>query len=746
MNHSLPTDGISNPETTSGSSPQTPNTSENTSQIQPNSALDNDDESLANNELDTELTHEVENAPSEMIKPENITEVADSSEEELVIEGAQADAQQEISASNETTVLSETPQRIGQETPESEESPVVQSIQEETAVIAELAEPVAMAETVAIINNTVDEHIADDEESNEEIGDELVPIKAFDELSRAELLEELQNIYAVEQVEPKKFEFRQIREAYSKVKEEETRQKRAKYLENEGDPESFEVQNDEIDAKFYELVTLFNDKRKEQKRQKELELQRNLKRKHEILNELKHLMEQTENISASFDQLHKLQAEWREIGLVPSAEVDELWKIYHHHINNFYDVIKINKELRELDHKKNLQLKTELCEKAEALLLEESIRKSLDDYKSLQDQWKDIGPTGKDFSEEVWERFKRAGDQLFDRRRAYMQEQESGYADNLAAKTQICEKSEELINLLPLSSHQKWQEASDQLAILMENWKTIGFASRKDNELIWKRFKQTRDQFYEAKEEFYKNLRQAQQHNYKVKVDLCMEAEALRENTEWKKSSERLKDLQEQWKKSGPVAKKHSDKLWNRFRKACDAFFENRNKHFAGMNEEQDENLKQKQALIEQVIAFEQTGSPEEILDSLKNFQSTWMEIGHVPFKEKEKIQKAFRTAIDAQFSKFKAASGETRRQVFKVQAQSMASSGGKEKVNSQKTFLQDKIRKLQSEVQVWENNIGFFGASKAADEMKRDIEKKISKAKQEIAQMLEQISILKEL
>ena len=506
--------------------------------------------------------------------------------------------------------------------------------------------------------------------------------------------------------------------------------------------------HDDTDEAFDEAVKAFVEKRNDLRKQKEKELADNLKKKLEILDELKKMMENTENIPASFDRLHELQANWRNIGLVPAGHVDELWKNYHHHINNFYEVIKINKELRELDQKKNLELKTALCVKAEELLMEESIRKSLDDYKSFQDQWKDIGQVAREQSEVIWERFRSAGDKLFDRRRQYIQGQESTFNENLSLKTAVCERAEVILAEVPFKSHQHWQEASEKMAAALEDWKKIGFASRKDNEAIWQRFKTARDSFYETKEEFYKNLRNTQNQNYKLKVDLCMEAESLKESNDWKKTGERLRVLQEEWKKVGPVAKKHSDKLWTRFRKACDVFYENRNQHFAGMNSEQDENLTKKQELVVAISAFEQSDDNNANFEALKAFQAQWMEIGHVPMKEKDAVHKAFRTAIDAQFAKLKAGNAESRRQVFRNQVSNISSNPhGKDKLHQQKNVVQDKIRRLQTEVQTLENNIGFFAnsKSKAADDMRKDIERKISKAKEEIGALYDQLNILKE-
>jgi len=605
------------------------------------------------------------------------------------------------------------------------------------------APEVAENQPVAI---TTDETEQETTEETQEEMDELQAPVAFHELSRPELLAELNTILEAENTDLVKHKFISVREAYYRVKEEETTTKRSKFIENGGESSEFETQKDDTDLQFEQKVKVFQEKRAAYRKQKEQELQDNLQKKNEILRELKQLMADTGNVQASFNRLHELQAQWRSVGLVPSAHIDELWKNYHHHINNFHEVIKINNELRELDQKRNLELKTELCIKAERLLLEPSIRKSLDDYKTLQEQWKEIGPASREQNEVIWERFRAAGDKLFDRRRTFILEQEREFSENLQAKNKVIEQTEDFMAGLPFGNHQAWMDGSEKMASLLTEWKNTGFAGRKDNEPAWNRFKQLRDRFYQAKEEFYKSLRESQAHHYKVKVDLCMEAESLKDSTDWKKAGERMRELQEQWKKAGPVSKKHAEKLWQRFRNACDAFFNHRKEFFSDMNQSQEENLKRKRDLVERIEKFEQGGDGQANFEALKAFQAEWLEIGHVPIKEKDKLQKDFRSAIDKQFARLKAENADARRQLFRAQVQNLRQQpGGKDKMSHQKIGLQEKIRKIHAEIQTWENNIGFLGRSKAADQLKLEIQKKIEKARHEISGLQDQLRILKE-
>ncbi len=672
----------------------------------------------------------------EPIQPVEAGVSDESKEEDATFEAATTDSG-EFADKAIPTPLAETPETLVTE------SDLVAIVPAELAKVEEVVSNEAEQNEINPDEET--QSNAADPESGSEALEQMV---AYNELSREELVNSLKELAGLSDLDSRKASFNAIRDAYRKAKEDEIVAKKSKFIEHGGIPEEFEVLRDDTDQLFDEQVKNFIERRNEQRRQKERELNSNLKQKQEILAELKKLLEDTQNISASFDRLHELQNQWRNIGLVPSVYVDELWKNYHHHINNFYEIIKINKELRELDQKKNLDLKTELCVRAEALLLNDSISKSLDEYTNLQSQWKEIGQVARELSEVIWERFRSAGDKLFDRRREYIQGQEAAFSENLAKKIAVCERVEVIVGEMPFKTHQHWQEASEKMAATLEDWKKIGFASRKDNEVVWERFKRSRDAFYASKEEFYKSLRDTQNQNYKQKVDLCMEAETLKESSEWKKAGDRLRELQDLWKKTGPVSKKHSDKLWQRFRKACDTFYENRNQHFSGMNSEQDENLRKKQELLARIEAFESGEDLNANFESLKAFQAEWIEIGHVPLKEKDSLNKRYRAAIDKQFAKIKTGNAEMRRQVFRNQVNNLsAKPEGKDKLFQQKNVVQDKIKRMQTELQTLENNIGFLAnsKSKAADDMRRDIERKIGKVKEEIGSLHDQLKILKE-
>lgn len=609
----------------------------------------------------------------------------------------------------------------------------------------EVKAPEVKEEVPEVTDEAADE---DDDEHTDEEDEDLEDQIAWDELNREELKDKLEECLQAPEAKDVRGKVNKIRDAYRKVKDEEIKIKKERYLENGGVLEDFETPFDEVDEAFHASNKKFRELRAKIRKDKEKELETNLRLREGLIEELKSLFDDTSEIPKRFEKLHDIEKNWRAIGHVPQLRAEELWSNFRFHRQNFYDLVHINQELRDLDHRKNLDLKTDLCEKAEALFSNESIKESLDTYKQLHDEWKQIGHVAKDVNETIWERFTKAGDRLYERRREYVESQQEVYAANLEKKKAIIAKTKELISQMPFDIHSKWQEATEAFAELMEEWKMAGFASRKENEEVWEEFKSIRSEFYNSKENFYKDLRNAQNENYKAKVDLCMRAEELKESTDWKKTADTLKELQEEWKKSGPVAKKHSDKLWKRFRTACDEFFNHRKEHFAEVNGDQEENLKNKEALIEKIKAYEHSEDGNETFEALREFQNEWISIGHVPIKQKEKIQKEYRSAIDAQFAKLKQASAETRRDAFKAQVQNISSDkGGKSKLQHQKNVVQDKIKRLQSDVQTLENNIGFFGnsKSKAAEDMKRDIQKKIAKAKEEIGQLYDQLKILKD-
>ena len=699
-------------------------------------------------ETDSNQTEE----KSEKIEAENPILEADlssDSDEEISAENeAQEDLSEKVSAEMEEIV-----ETIDNSNQEDITEPILNDVAPETQAEHEAESnsekendnSVEVAKPVEITKETTEVEDADDHEESV-VDEELVHHVAYNELSRPELLDLMKELAHQDDLSLVKVKFQQIKEAYILVRKEEQQLKKARFLENGGEDDDFEFVRDQTDEQFDALVKAFQERRNEHRKLKERELVQNLTTKQEILEGLRKLIESNKANKQSFDKLHELQDKWRTTGKVAPAESQRLWENYKFLVDKFFEVIKLNNELRELDFKRNLEIKTKLCENAEELLIEASLNRALDHYKSLMDQWKDVGLVAKEHAEVIWERFKRVGDELHERRKEILDVKNKQSDEVLAAKTALCEKAEEMVSQIAAKNHNEWQELSNQFNLLLDEWKKAGFASKAENEKVWERFKQTRNAFFDAKEIFYKELRKVQTDNYKLKNELCMEAEALRDSTEWKASAERLRALQEIWKNTGPISKKHSDKLWSRFRTACDAFFETRKKHFSGQDNEQQENLRLKQVLIEEITTFVHLEDAQATIETLKEFQNRYTNIGFVPIKQKEQVYQEYKKAIDKQFDKLRAAGQEVRKQMFKSQINHIAQSKeARPMMNAKKNEILERIKKIQSDVSVLENNIGFLAKSKGADALKKEVEQKIDKSRKDIQNLRDQLSIINE-
>lgn len=727
------------PENTVNSeTPSSENVNNQTDETQNAPSIDEKLETSAQiNSAETEIE-----ATSEVIQNEKTSDliaedVSDLNEDKSA--ESKEDVQEEIINEQEVEAIETTP-----ETEEKTEELVLEEKAEIQAEISQVAkEEVAVSSKNEEISLDVEEH---DDHEDAHTDEELVQHVAYNELSRPELLELMKELAQQDDLGLVKVKFQQIKEAYILVRREESTYKKARFLENGGEEEEFEFLRDQTDEQFDALVKAFQERRNEHRKLKERELVDNLKAKQEILEGLRLLIESNKANKQSFDKLHELQDKWRSTGKVAPAESQRLWENYKFLVDKFFEIIKLNNELRELDFKRNLEIKTKLCDNAEELLLEPSLNRALDHFKSLMDQWKDVGLVAKEHADVIWERFKRVGDQLHERKKEILETKNKQSEEVLAVKNALCEKAEEMVSQIAAKNHNEWQDLSNQFNALLDEWKKAGFASKAENEKIWERFKQTRNAFFDAKENFYKELRRVQTENYKAKNELCMEAEALRDSSEWKASAERLKALQELWKNTGPISKKHSDKLWNRFRAACDAFFENRKTHFSGQDNEQQENLRLKQVLIEEINAFVHLEDAQATIEALKAFQNRYTNIGFVPIKQKEQVYKDYKKAIDQQFDKLRAAGQEVRKQVFKSQIDHIAQSkDGRPMMNAKKTEILERIKKIQSDVSVLENNIGFLAKSKGADALKKEVEQKIEKSRKDIQNLRDQLSIINE-
>ena len=533
----------------------------------------------------------------------------------------------------------------------------------------------------------------------------------------------------------KGFFYRRNKAAFEKL--------RQKFLEEGGNIEDFKAPDDPLEAKMRTLLSRYRGRKSEYSRQIEVEKRENLRKKYEIIDQIKDLVNREESINKTFQEFRDLQAEWHAVGMVPQSALKNLWETYNHNVELFYDYIKINKELRDLDFRKNLEKKILLCEKAEQLLKDNN---ALAAFRKLQDyhqQWRETGPVPRESREEVWERFREATSQINKRHHEHYEGQKEDQKKNLEAKRLLCERIDE-INNLKISSFREWEDKAKVVIALQQEWRTIGFAPRKQNNTIYQRFREACDLFFQNKRNFYAENKEVQQENLQKKIALCESAEALQDSTDWKATSEELIKLQKEWKAIGTVPRKHSDKVWKRFRKACDHFFSKKAEHFSGSDKSFEENLKLKESLIRKVEEFEQGGNPEEALVRLNEMQKEWNEIGFVPFKKKDEITTRFREAINRQFDKLKMDDEEKAIFKYRTRLEGLKENPrASRKVRSERDKFMARIKQLESDITLWENNIGFFSKSASAEALIQDVQNKIDDAKNTILLLEEKIRII---
>ena len=474
-----------------------------------------------------------------------------------------------------------------------------------------------------------------------------------------------------------------------------------------------------IEEGFKEVYSQYKRERAVYNEKMEQERKQNLELKKQVIEDLKALIEKQEDVNATFPAFREIQNRWREIGPVPASDVADINKTYSLYVEQFYDLVKINRELRDEDFRRNLEVKQQFCEKAEALAGEKNIVEAFRELQKLHEQWKEYGPVAKEFREDIWNRFKAATAVINRAYQAHYMELKAKQEENLAAKTVLCEKAE-AIAATDVTASNDWNRLSHEVEQLQQEWRKIGFASRKSNQKIYDRFKAACDSFFVKKRAFYTEYKDNLKANLQKKIALCEAAEALKTSTDWKKTAQQLQDLQKQWKEIGAVPYRNSDEVWKRFRAACDEFFAERDKNAKPENDFY-RNLKIKRTIIREITEYELKGNQEDA-SALKDFQTRWNETGFVPYKEKDKVNAEYKEAVKAKFG----AAAEGRQ--------------SRKPARSEKEILIDKFNRLQQDIATYENNIGFFAAGKGAESMISAMRKKIDAAKDELSALAEKI------
>ena len=562
-------------------------------------------------------------------------------------------------------------------------------------------------------------------------------------LSKAEILEKLKQL-AADVENAKKAEIDSLKQAFYKLHNAEQEAAKQQFIEKGGAAEEFVPQHDSAEDEFKKAMSVIKEKRNELAAEQEKQKELNYQVKLSIIEELKELTESPDDANKNFTEFKKLQQQWNEVTLVPQAKVNELWKNYQLYVEKFYDLLKLNNEFREYDFKKNLEIKTHLCEAAEKLADEPDVISAFHQLQKLHAEFRDTGPVAKELREEIWARFKAASTVVNRHHQQHFEAQKEVERNNLDQKTVICEIIEG-IDYAELTSFAAWDNKTQEVIALQNKWKTIGYAPQKMNVKIFERFRKACDEFFHKKSEFFKQLKENMSENLEKKRALCEKAEALKDSTDWKATSEVLVKLQKEWKTIGPVAKKHSDAIWKRFITACDYFFEQKNKATSSQRTLEQENLEKKKSILEKLAAISEDTDSEEATQQVRDLMKEWNGIGHVPIKDKDKIYKQYRNLVDSLFERFNISASNKKLSNFKSSINAIQE-GNPQALYREREKLVRIAENLKNELLTYENNLGFLNASsKKGNSLLTELNRKVEKLKSDIELMKEKIKVIDE-
>lgn len=623
---------------------------------------------------------------------------------------------------------------------------------EENGKLEETKAPETTPENTAeevVTNETPDAEVAAEETSEAEVktdgvaaGEEAVATTG--KLSKEEILEKLTGLVGAA-ADATRNEVEALKQAYYKIHRSEVDELKKAFLTAGGEEKDFVAPEDETESKIKELLNVYKEKRAAILAEEERVKAANYALKLQLIDQLKALTESQEDFNKLYNDFKDIQQRWKEVKAVPQEHVSELWKNYQIYSEKFYDIIKINNQFRDYDFKKNLEMKTALCETVEKLQTEPDVISAFHQLQKLHQQWREIGPVAKELREDLWSRFKAASTIINKRHQEHFEGLKAKEQENLEAKTAICEQIEN-IDFPALKSFKDWEEKNKEVIALQDKWKTIGFAPKKSNVKIFERFRAACDVYFNRKSEFYKNIKDEMEKNLELKKVLCEKAEALKDSTDWKSTTEKMIALQKEWKTIGSVARKHSDAVWKRFISACDYFFEQKNKNASSQKSVEQTNLAAKKALIEKINTIDEADH-DEALAALKGYMTEWNTIGHVPFKEKDKIYKEYHEAVDKQFDRLKVDQNDRKMQTFRNSLSDMSNGErGKGKLYGEREKLMRMYERMKNELQTYENNIGFLSiSSKGGGGLLKEMERKIDKLKDEMALIIKKIDAIDE-
>ncbi|MCH5312441.1 MAG: DUF349 domain-containing protein, partial [Prevotella sp.] len=541
---------------------------------------------------------------------------------------------------------------------------------------------------------------------------------------KAEVLARMKEIAESEDA-PDRDEVSLLQALYYKMQRAEREASMKEFVDGGGEPEAYQMPVDETEDDFKAALSVIKERRQKLFLEQKEEEQRNLQKKLDILEKIKAMSTSPEEANKSYKDFKALQEEWREIQNVPAENATELWRNYQLYVEQFYDLLKLNHEAREYDFKKNLEIKTRLCEAAEKLASEEDVVSAFHQLQNLHQEYRETGPVAKELRDEIWNRFKAASTVINKAHQAHFEAIRAREEENLAKKTALCEKVE-AINGEENNGSADWEAHSKQIIELQAEWKTIGFAPQKMNVKIFERFRSACDAFFTAKAEYYKNLKETYAKNAEKKREIIERAKALMDSTEWRSTGDKLIALQKEWKTVGSLPKKLGDQLWEEFQGACQHFFEKRNAQTAGQRNEQQENLEKKRGVIARLEALLSEGV-DDLQAEMKKLQEEYNAIGHVPFREKDNIYNAYHAAVDAIYKQLKSTNARRHLNNFRNRIKDAAAQGA-QTLENERARLVRQLENLTSEIKTYENNICFLTASSKkgnslVDEMNRKLE-----------------------
>lgn len=558
--------------------------------------------------------------------------------------------------------------------------------------------------------------------------------------TKQEVVERLKEIAAGEET-PQKEEIDLLKTLFYKFHNAEREAQQKAYLEAGGDPETYQVTPDELEDTFKAEMSLIREKRQQAFQKLEEERQQNLTKKLEIIEKIKGMATSPDEANKSYQEFKALQQEWKDTGAVPAERSTEIWRSYQHIVEQYYDLLKLNIEAREYDFKKNLEMKTAICEAAEKLAEEADVVSAFHQLQELHNQFREIGPVARELREEIWNRFKAASTVINKAHQQHFEALRAGEEENLTKKTALCEKAE-AINAEEHASATAWEEHTKQMIELQAEWKTIGFAPQKMNVKIFERFRAACDTFFTAKAEYFKAMKERFAENTAKKQALVEKARELSESTEWRSAGDKLIALQKEWKEIGAVPKKVGDQLWADFRAACDKFFDARNAANAGTRGVEKENLEKKRTVIEKLKALAEEAA-EDLQEKTKALQEEYNQIGHVPFKDKDKLYKEYHEALDVVYGKVRAAGRSRRMDSFRQGLKNVARRG-EDALDNERARLMRSYEILKQEIQTYENNLGFLSAaSKKGNALVDEITRKVEKLKGDLELTKEKIKAI---